>query len=504
MLQNYSDIRGVVIDDNESEKITLNEDIFTKLIFAYTQWLSDNNKNINKIAVGRDSRLKGLEFKNIAINTIIDLGHNAVDCDLTTSPALFHAIEYLTCDGGIMITASHLPFNRNGIKFFTINGGINFNDLNEIIEIASNSIYNKMHKKGNFETFDINSIYCERIKKFIKEKINCKNNYDKPLQNLKIVVDAGNGSGGFITEKILIPLGSDTKSSINLEPDGNFPNHEPNTESLSAIKDLQKQVIEMDADLGVLLDSDADRCAFVNNQGKAVMHDNLVALLASIIIEEDNNKITIATDSITSDDLTNFIQKKLGNHHHRFKRGYRKVINEAIRLNKEGINCPLAIETSGHAAFKENGFIDDGVFLAAKVIIKLAQLKQEGITTVSEFFEQYYTLKELKQFRLKILSPNVEIESNRIIQTFKQYSDTVPGWRVIMNNFDGVRITADKYFGDGWLLLRLSLHEPVMVLNLESGSKKGIQMLLTRVIKLLSRVNSVDLSPINKYLEKKQ
>ena len=190
----------------------------------------------------------------------------------------------------------------------------------------------------------------------------------------------------------------------------------------------------------------------------------------------------------------------MGGIHHRFKRGYRKVINEAIRLNNEGINCPLAIETSGHAGFKENSFIDDGILLAAKVIIKIAKIKKEGLITISEFYNRYNSSKITRQFRLAVNSSNIEIESNRIIQTFKQFVDTVPGWKVVINNFDGVRITADKYFGDGWLLLRLSLHEPVLVLNIESGSKKGIIMILKRVVKLLSRVTTVNISTINTYI----
>ncbi|MFC2138011.1 phosphomannomutase/phosphoglucomutase [Bacteroidota bacterium] len=341
------------------------------------------------------------------------------------------------------------------------------------------------------------------MRQIIINQINSYKNHDKPLTNLKVVVDAGNGSGGFITKEILEPLGAVTQGSINLEPDGNFPDHEPNTESISAIKSLQKQVIETDADLGIIFDSDADRCAFVNNEGKPILHDNFVALLTTIVAEE-NTKPTIVTDSITSDDLSNFIQKELGGIHHRFKRGYRKVINEAIRLNNDGINCPLAIETSGHAAFKDNNFMDDGVLLAAKVIIKLANIKHKGQTTISEFYSRYSTSKVTMQFRLRILSQNIETESNRIIQTFKQFSDTIPGWKVVINNFDGIRISADKFFGDGWLLLRLSLHEPVLVLNIESGSKRGMMMILKRAVKLLSRITSVNISTLNTYIEVNQ
>jgi phosphomannomutase len=104
----------------------------------------------------------------------------------------------------------------------------------------------------------------------------------------------------------------------------------------------------------------------------------LIALISAIILEEHSNSI-IVTDSITSNGLKEFIEEKLGGVHHRFKRGYKNVINEAIRLNKEGKESYLAIETSGHAALKENYFLDDGAYLIAKILIKMAKLKLEKI-----------------------------------------------------------------------------------------------------------------------------
>ena len=237
VLQNYSDIRGITIN-NDINKANLNEDTIIKIISGFIQWLKNNNNQIKSIAIGRDSRLKGLEFKNAAIDTFINQKIDVVDCDLTITPALFYAIEFYKCDAAVMITASHLPHTRNGIKFFTKDGGINYNDLSNIIKIAdkTNTINNE--EKGVINKVDINIPYAEKIKNFIKKNAGNSNNQDKPLNNLKIIIDAGNGTGGFITTKILEPLGAITSGSINLKPDGNFPDHEPNTESLSAIKSL--------------------------------------------------------------------------------------------------------------------------------------------------------------------------------------------------------------------------------------------------------------------------
>ncbi|MBN2347507.1 MAG: phosphomannomutase/phosphoglucomutase [Bacteroidales bacterium] len=498
-LQNYSDIRGIVVTNERNEEINFTKEIAAKLADAFTSWCGGKNKTISKIAIGMDSRLLGEELKKSTIECLLNKGIDVIDCGLTITPALYYAIDTKIADAGIMITASHLPYNRNGMKFITREGSINYNGLNEIIEIANNPGIITGLQRGTFEIKEINTPYSEKIKNFIINQVSPENNSHKPLEKLKIIIDAGNGASGFVSDKIFSSLGADTSGSINLNPDGNFPDHEPNTESEAALESLQKQVLEKKADIGILFDSDADRCAFVSNNGKKLLHNNLIALI-SIIVLEENPKATIVTDSITSDELSSFIYKELGGRHHKFRRGYKRVINEAIRLNNEGIDCPLAIETSGHAAFKENNFIDDGVFLAAKVVSYLMKLKIKSNGAYENLYNRFNYSKESIQFRLKIKSENIETESNRIIQTFKKFSENVPGWKIVINNFDGVRITADKCFGDGWLILRLSIHEPVVVLHIESGSKKGISILLTRVDKLLSKISSVDISSIKKYI----
>ena len=135
--------------------------------------------------------------------------------------------------------------------------------------------------------------------------------------------------------------------------------------------------IRAKADLGVIFDTDVDRGGAVDAKGDELNRNRLVAV-ASAIALEGNEGGTIVTDSITSSGLKEYIEDTLGGHHHRFKRGYRNVINEAIRLNNEGVNCPLAIETSGHAALRENYFLDDGAYLVTKIIIKMAVLRREG------------------------------------------------------------------------------------------------------------------------------
>ena len=139
-----------------------------------------------------------------------------------------------------------------------------------------------------------------------------------------------------------------------------------------SIKTLSSQ-----ADLGLIFDTDVDRSAAVDHRGREISRNGIVAMAAALLAD-DHPGTTVVTDSITSDQLNVFLEEKLGMKHLRYKRGYKNVINKAIELNEEGIDCQLAIETSGHAALKENYFLDDGAYLATKIVIKAAQLHKEG------------------------------------------------------------------------------------------------------------------------------
>ena len=183
------------------------------------------------------------------------------------------------------------------------------------------------------------------------------------------------GAGGFYEAKVLAPLGADTTGSIYLEPDGMFPNHEPNPENKKAMEAVSNAVVENRADLGLIFDTDVDRSSAVDSSGREISRNAIVAMAAALIAA-DHPGTTVVTDSITSDQLTDYLQDCLGLKHLRYKRGYRNVINKAAELNDSDVDCQLAIETSGHAAYKENYFLDDGAFLATKIVIKMAQLKK--------------------------------------------------------------------------------------------------------------------------------
>ncbi|MDE7389644.1 MAG: phosphomannomutase/phosphoglucomutase, partial [Lachnospiraceae bacterium] len=463
----------------------LTPDVVRAITNAFLVWLADKvMKNYSEltVSVGRDSRSSGPAISAAVKETLSASGATVLDCGLASTPSMFMTTVDLDCDGAIQITASHHPFNRNGLKFFTRDGGLESEDISVLLQYAQDGTAPTELSNGEIKSVDYMTDYAERWKDIIKREVNAEN-YDKPLSGFKIVVDAGNGAGGFYADKVLAELGADTQGSRYLEPDGMFPNHVPNPENADAMASICEAVLESKADLGVIFDTDVDRGGAVDSSGNEINRNRLVAV-ASAIALEGNDGGTIVTDSITSSGLKDFIENTLGGKHHRFKRGYKNVINEALRLNNEGINCPLAIETSGHAAMRENYFLDDGAYLCTKIIIKMAKLKQEG-KTLEEYVAQLKEPKEAIEVRYKIKEKDFRTYGEAVIDKLNEYALSQDGWTLADDSREGVRVSLDKEHGNGWFLLRLSVHDPIMPLNVESDDICGAEIILNQVKKFI-------------------
>ena len=316
------------------------------------------------------------------------------------------------------------------------------------------------------------TVYANQLVQTIREAVNHPEHFERPLQGLKIVVDAGNGAGGFYAAKVLEPLGADTTGSQFLDPDGNFPNHIPNPENADAMAAIRTAVLGNQADFGIIFDTDVDRSAAVDAEGNELNRNRLIALMAAIVLKEHPGS-AIVTDSITSDGLTTFIEQHCQGVHHRFKRGYKNVINEAVRLNETGQESWLAIETSGHGAMKENYFLDDGAYLISKVLIELARAHLAG-QTLTDLIANLKEPIESQELRLKIQVPDFKAYGQQVIDDLAVFAAAQPGWSLVPKNHEGVRIVCRSPETQGWFLLRLSLHDPVLPLNIESEVTGGV------------------------------
>lgn len=503
-LQNGSDIRGVALEGVEGEEVNLTPGTARDIACAFCSWLSEKSgKRMEDIciSVGNDSRLSGKALREGVIDGLLGLGCRVYNFNLASTPAMFMSTVYpeYSCDGAVMITASHLPFNRNGLKFFTREGGLEKQDITALLEAAEAGKFSVCSKRGIVSDVDFISVYSIGLVDKIREAVDDSEDYMKPLKGLKIIVDAGNGAGGFFVDRVLIPLGADTSGSQFLEPDGSFPNHIPNPENKAAMDSVREAVLRNNADFGIIFDTDVDRAGAVDKNGKEINRNRIIALMSSIVLEEHPSSV-IVTDSITSDELKIFIEEKLGGIHHRFKRGYKNVINEAVRLNNEGRESHLAIETSGHGALKENYFLDDGAYMISKILIKIAKLKKEG-KTIDELLGDLKEPIEAKEFRLNISNKDFKSYGSDIIEKLEGYAKNAYGWMIAPENYEGIRVSFDKENGDGWFLLRLSLHDPLMPLNIESRIPGGVKLIASKLTGFLSLFPDLDLSSINSFLD---
>ena len=493
-VQNGNDVRGTVIA-TESEKLTLSGPIVTCIARAFAGFLAEKcgmNRSELRIGVGHDSRVTAEKIKAACLAGLA--GSRVYDCGLITTPAMFQStvLPASHFDGAVMITASHLPFNRNGLKFFTGDGALSKAELSGILENAAafaeaeagmdpSALLNAetLPEAGTAgEPFGMRGVYCEHMKDVIRREVNA-DDYEHPLKGLHIVEDAGNGAAGFFATDILEPLGADISGSVFLEPDGTFPNHVPNPENPTAMEAARKATLDAKADLGVIFDCDGDRGAVVFSDGTEVNRNTLIALL-SVIIAEQAPGSTIVTDSVTSDELTVFLTEELGLKHLRFKRGYKNVIDKGIELNSTGEVCELAIETSGHGAFRENYFSDDGAYIATKIICRMARLAKEG-KPIASLIEKLGQPADAAEMRLTITKPDFKAYGQQVLEDFRAFCEADPRFHIVTPNYEGVRVAFDDEEVKGWLLIRLSLHDPVIPINLESKAPGGVTILKARI-----------------------
>lgn len=488
-LANGSDIRGVAVAGVAGEPVTLTPEAANRIAAAFVRLLSEKTGKQPaelRIAVGHDSRISALAIKDSVLTGLTHTGAHGIDCVLASTPAMFMAtiFEDTAADGSIMITASHLPYNRNGLKFFTAAGGADKADIQKILAYAAET----PEAHGTLEhvlKFDLIGRYSAHLADKIRTALG---GAEKPLAGMHIVVDAGNGAGGFFAGRILTPLGADTTGSRFLDPDGHFPNHVPNPEDPKAMRAIKEAVIENDADLGLIFDTDVDRMSAVLADGTDVSRNALIAMMAAILAP-DYPGSTIITDSVTSDGLTDFLENVLHLKHLRYMRGYKNVINECIRRNEAGEVSPLAIETSGHGALRENYYLDDGAYLAVKLLIAAAKAHAEG-RSLADLIAALRHPAEAREIRLKITgTDDTKSYGNEVLAAFEQRA-RAQGITIAAPSYEGVRLVMDG----GWALLRMSLHDPNMPLNIEADKEGGADEIERRVKELLTGFDALDRS----------
>jgi len=420
------DIRGKYPDE-------INEELSSKLGFAIAKFLGSN-----KVVIGRDIRKSAPSCTNALQDGILNVA-DVVNLGVVTTPMLHFAIDKFHLPAGVMVTASHNPPEYIGFKI--CKGKTPIYEKNGLKKIES------MIKKLDLEKLD--------AKKAVVQEKNILNDYKKHIlsfikkrANLKVVVDTSNGSTGIFFNKIfenlpikIIPL--------YFEPDGNFPNHDPNPLKDENIKSASKAVLENKADLGVVFDGDGDRCIFIDEKGKRIPSDIITILLAKEALDNYKNP-TIVYDLRSSWIVKEEIEK-LGGIPIRERVGH-PFMKQTMRK----YNAIVGGEVSGHYYFKENFFNDSGLVTYVKILNYIASEKRK-ISEIIEPFKKYYSTGEISFF--------VEDKDTLMSKVEKLFHNGKK------DKLDGLTIE----FDDWWFNLRKSNTEPLLRLNLEAKSKEVLE-----------------------------
>jgi len=437
------DIRGIYPKE-------INEETALKIGKAFGTF------NPGKIIVGDELRLSGPSLKKELIKGLLSTGATVIDIGTVTSPIVMFATRYLKCNGGINVTASHNPKEYNGFKFYYKNGmPIDFETgLIKIQDIFENEKF--AEGKGKLIKKDIIKDYSDFILRMIKIK--------KPM---KIVVDAGNGSTGKIYPNILKKVGLNVYE-LFCEPDGNFPNHEPNPSKTENLGHLQEKVLELGADLGFAYDGDGDRLAVVDKNGSIAYVGVVFSILIKNALEKEPGSKVIYTvlDSKAIDDII----REQGGIPVVCRVGHTYITQKMIEEK-----AVIAGEISGHYYFKETYGADDALFASLKLIETLVNSNQL-ISDFSDRFPKYFS-----QVSEGLRVPIKETEKFNFIEKLK---NDFRNRDFNIDTTDGVKV----FFEDGWALFRPSNTEPIISISYEAEDETSFERIKKFVDDIITRI----------------
>lgn len=445
------DIRGIAEKD-------LNDEIVELIGKAYGTFMI--RKQYRLISVGRDLRLSSDRIQKALVQGIRSTGIDVIDVGVLPTPALYFSIVHLNTDGAVMVTGSHNPIEFNGIKMNERLLSIYGEDIQRIKQLIE--IKDFAQGSGTLAEREIVSVY----KKMLKEKIQLNRTF-------KIVIDAGNATAGPIAPEIYESLGCEV-IQLYCEPDGNFPNHLPDPTVMEYIEDLRKTVVRGKADFGLGYDGDSDRVGVIDEKGRPVYADKILALLSREVLSR-NPGSKIIFDVKCSQMLPEEI-KKAGGEPLMWMTGH-----SLIKKKMKEENAPIAGEMSGHIFFKDGYFgFDDGIYVSLR-LVQLLSSQDKTLGQLVDALPQFVTTPEIR-----ITCP----DEDKFEVIRKLVGDFKKNYKVI--DVDGARVE----FGDGWGLVRASNTQPKLVLRFEAKTADRLNTIKDLFKQRLSKFPMIDLSEL--------
>lgn len=410
-------------------------------------------KDSAKISVGMDARLHSPAIMDSLIKGLTASGVNVTDLGVCPTPLQYFTLHNLPLDGGIMITGSHNPPEFNGFKLSVGKGTIFGEAIQNIRKIIDSADFRT--GSGSVDSYDV-------IKNYISS---VRENFDD-LSGIKVVVDAGNGTGGLVAPELMRALGAEVVE-LYCEPDGNFPNHHPDPTLTESLQDLIAKVREEKAHAGIGYDGDADRIGVVDEEGAIIWGDRLMIIFSRDILKERPGAKIIGEVKCSQtmyDDIAAH-----GGIPIMWKTGH-SLIKE--KMKKE--DALLAGEMSGHLFFKHRYFgYDDAIYASLRL---MEIIKKAG--------EPYSTKALLKDVPDVIATPEIRFDCPddikfKIVEKAQKAFDEYESITI-----DGIRIK----FDDGWALIRASNTQPVLVLRFEAQNESRLKEIRSFVEERLNRI----------------
>jgi phosphomannomutase/phosphoglucomutase len=439
------DIRGVAGKD-------LTQEVATAVGGAFAAFLAQKGVK-GAISVGRDNRPSGEGLHRALVAGLIASGVDVIDIGIVPTPLAYWSQHNLDVVGGIQITGSHNPPEYNGFKLGLNKSSIYGADIQQIYELA---VKGKFHRgKGSLRNEQIIDRYIDDIANRIGtlSRDSSRDDWGLMGDDLKVVIDCGNGAGSLVAPKLFPKLGIKPRF-LFCDSDGTFPNHHPDPTVPKNLEDLIAAVKKHGADIGIAFDGDADRIGVIDDTGEIVWGDYLLIIYARDVLARTGKGQSIVFDVKASQALPEAITKA-GGTPIMWKTGH-SVIEEKMHQT----HAPIAGEMSGHMFFAEGFYgFDDALYGAARLL----RIVADSGKSVREL------LADVPRF---VSTPEIRVDCPDdkkfgIVEEAKKYF----GAKYQVLTVDGVRVL----FGDGWGLIRASNTQPVIVMRFEARTSEQLE-----------------------------
>ena len=426
----------------------LTPEFCAKIAGAFGTYIGGRGK---KVLIAMDPRTSSEMIKNSTISGLLSAGCDVYDSGIAPTPAVQYSVRNFDFDAGIMITGSHIPPERNGLKFFVSDGTEVYGPLEE--EIEKIFFGDKIKRVAWTEIGTVHQFDCVMPYKKMLLDTGIKNEN----KNFKIILDPGHGAQCGIVSFVLRELGYDVLT-INAQPDGFFPGRhsEPDQKNL---KNLIEIIKIMGADIGIGIDGDGDRTIFVDDCGNFIMGDITGSILTDDLMKEGDSVVT----PVSTSSLIDWVCEKNNGKVIKTKVGAADVVAELLKNDSV-----FAFEENGGNIFAKINLCRDGGLTAVYMLNILAKRKKKLSEIVSEF-PKYHQLKD------KINCPD-ELKQKLTAKVKEIYCNE----EVI--DVDGIKIL----FGDGWMLLRPSGTEPIFRIFVESQTEERAKKLMEQGLKTVN------------------